>query len=229
MEDKGKIKVSLGVLVLIVLIVIIISVGATYLVLQKVNQDKQEKKEEQNTVTNSVQNLVKNEVKNQVKNEVENEVNDPKNVVATGAFNHMKVISEGYTIDINSEEVGHPDSKSLFRTGFEIENEDGTTETFNVSYDKVVVYGKDAVLSTSLDQPITIGGKKYSYTTEDKHETVLKYHIEDENLAYLCIKVRGMEIFDKDGNDTGKTPIIDKDVLESEELGGILDLEVGKE
>ena len=225
MEDKEKIKVSLGVLLLIVLIVIIISVGATYLVLQKVNQDKQEKKKEQNTVTNSVQNLVKNEVKNQVKNEV----NDPQNVVATGAFNHMKVTSEGYTIDINSEEVGHPDSKSLFRTGFEIEYEDGTTETFNVSYDEVFVYGKDAVLSTSLDQPITIGGKKYSYTTENKHETVLKYHIEDENLAYLFIKVEGMETFDKDGNDTGKTPIIDKDVLESEELAGILNFEVEKE
>ena len=225
MEDKGKIKVSLGVLLLIVLIVIVISVCATYFVLQKVNQDKPEKKEEQNTVTNSVQNLVKNEVKNQVKNEV----NDPKNVVATGAFNHMKVNSEGYTIDINSEEVGHPDSESLFRTGFEIEEEDGTTKTFDVSYEKIFVYGKGSTLPTTTDQPIKINGKECYYSTDKKHETKIRYHIKDENQAFLYIKVEGINIFDKDGNDTGKTPVVDKDILESEELAGILNFEVEKE
>lgn len=229
MEDKGKIKVSLGVLLLIVLIVIVISVCATYFVLQKVNQDKPEKKEENNTVTNSVQNLVKNEVKNQVKNEVENEVNDPQNVVGTGAFNHMKVTSEGYTIDINSEEVGHPDSESLFRTGFEIEEEDGTTKTFDVSYEKIFVYGKGSTLPTTTDQPIKINGKECYYSTDKKHETKIRYHIKDENQAFLYIKVEGMNTFDKDGNDTGKTPVVDEDILESEELAGILNFEVEKE
>lgn len=227
MEDNGKIKVSLGALLLIVLIVIVISVGATYLVLQKVNQDKPEKKEENNTVTNSVQNVAKNEVKNEVKKQNKNEI-AVDNKVETGAFNNIKVESEGYTIDINSEEVGHPDSESLFKTHFEIENEDGTTETFSVSYEKVFVYGKDAKLSSNTDQPITIDGKRYSYTTKDKHETTLKYHIEDENQAYLFIKVKGMDIFDEDGNDTGTTPIIDEDVLESEELAGLLNFEVEK-
>ena len=223
MEDKGKIKVSLGVLLLIVLIVIVISVCATYFVLQKVNQDKPEKKEENNTVTNSVQNVVKNEVKNQNKNEIAVD-----NKIETGAFNHMKVNSEGYTIDINSEEVGHPDSESLFRTGFEIEEEDGTTKTFDVSYEEIFVYGKGSTLPTTTDQPIKINGKECYYSTDKKHETKIRYHIKDENQAYLFIKVRGMETFDKDGNDTGKTPVIDKDVLESEELAGILNFEVEK-
>ena len=225
MEEKGNIKVSLGVLLFIILIAVIITAVVTYFI-TKNNITNETKKTSETNTTNSITNTT-NTVTNRTQNttnRIENEVEE------TGSFNHMEVTSEGYKIDINSSKKGHPVSGSLFTTSFEIENDDETTYNYRVDYEDIHVYPEGTVLDRVPFETIKINDKKFDYTIEEGRTVAhLTYWIPGDDLAEVNITLRGQNCFAKDGTQIKMMAPITEEVLSSKELAGILDFTVEEE
>ncbi len=139
----------------------------------------------------------------------------------TGAFKKAKYENNGVLVNITSTNAGHPENGSKFTTYFKIKNEDNGTENYRVDYLDVEEWQNNA---TSLQ--VNINEKELIYFEGEGLSSVDMYYIipDLENKA-LHIKVTGISIFDKNGQQCKCMPTIDKELLESKELAGILNFE----
>lgn len=154
---------------------------------------------------------------------------------STGSFITMKIDVKGYNLEINSKKAGHPSKDVLFATSFNMK--DSNMES---SYD---VYYKELHLKSDKDEKgniiediskpemININGKKfevYGIGTLDEKDTVNLYYLLPDQNGSLEIIVQGKNSFDSDGKILNKRPIVDKKVIESDELAGILNFSINK-
>ena len=152
----------------------------------------------------------------------------------TGAFNKMTITTKGYAIDINSKEVGHPSSGSLFSTSFDIVNKDKSSKTYFVNYAELKLASdstfNDEIINDVAEQgEVTINGKKFNYSIGlSPSNAALYYQIPDGN-GKLIITVKGGNVFDSEGNQAKTQASVDEEVLNSKELAGILNFSVSKE
>lgn len=149
---------------------------------------------------------------------------DPTNIEEpkeTGTFTETSFISKGVNISIKSTEAGHPEDGTNFTANFSIKNEDGDKETYKVDYLNVEEWQED-----TLSLTVNINKKEFIYLEEESLTTVDLYYIipNYESMA-LHIKITGISIFDKNGQQCKCLPTVDKELLESKELAGIINFE----
>lgn len=151
----------------------------------------------------------------------------------TGSFNNMSITVKGYTININSAETGHSSENSYFQTSFNIIDSDNNKRTYNVDFVKLYLSSDEISTEDMIDdiakpEIITINGKTFEYYLDEyNHNATLYYQIPDKN-GQLMIKVSGRDIFDHEGNQLKTLAPIDKEILESSQLAGILNFSVTK-
>ena len=149
----------------------------------------------------------------------------------TGAFNDMNFVIDDYTISIDSKEKGHPDVGSYFSTDITIEDDEGTESYYNIDFTDIIDSDEkpyDSDFEVYEYGTILINGKKYKYyINNDGWNAVLCYLIPNEKKD-LIIKINGSDVFDAEGNQAKHMAIIDEDVLNSEELAGVLNYSVAK-
>ena len=144
---------------------------------------------------------------------------------ATGSFYNSKVTTNGYTIEINSTESGHPSGDSIFSTSYRIENSDETKYVYSVDYKGIELYD-NGVPTVSHEGYVTINNKKFGYYLDNNSAEL--YYALPNNAGVLIIEVRGSICFDKDGNTAKFLPPVTEETLKSKELAGIINFEVTK-
>ena len=155
------------------------------------------------------------------------------NEYETGSFNKMRITIKGYTIDINSKEAGHPSKDSHFETSFDIIDNNHYTNTYNVDFIDLKLDSEtsDDGIAYDIAKPeeVTINGKEFDYYLDDfdgnATSAELYYRIPD---GVLIIKVSGVMVFDSNGKLVKTSALVDREVLESNELAGILNFTVNK-
>ncbi len=152
----------------------------------------------------------------------------------TETFNKISITIKGYTVNINSKEVGHPSSESYFNTSFNIIDNNQYTNTYNVDFIDLKLDSEntsDGEINYDIARPeeVTINDKKFNYYLDDSDgnatSATLSYVIPDGSLV---IKVSGVSVFDSNGKQVKTSALVDKKVLESNELAEILNFTVNK-
>lgn len=148
---------------------------------------------------------------------------------ATGSFYNSTVTTNGYKININSTESGHPSGDSIFSTDFKIKKSDNSTNYYSVDYLGVELYSSNSVPTVEYPNYVTINGKKFGYYLNNM-ETLVKlyYELPDKN-GNIVIQVNGSNCFDANGNQAKCLAPITENVLKSSELAGIINFTVEKE
>lgn len=151
-----------------------------------------------------------------------NQNENSNEITETGAFNGTTILINGYKVNIDSKEVGHPSGESYFKTSFDMIDNNQYKSTYNVDF---LVSNST---SNNSSEEVTINGKKFNYQLdESKWNAILFYPIPGGN-NQLVIKVTGSSVFDSNGNQAKHLATIDKEVLESNELAGIINFTVTK-
>ena len=149
-------------------------------------------------------------------------------------YNKTSITIKGYTIDINSKEVGNPSSESYFSTSFNIIDNNNYTNTYNVDFIDLSLNSEhtssgEVVYDIVPPEEVTINGKKFDYYLNDDIENAtsatLHYIIPD---GALVIEVSGVGVFDSNGEQVKTSALVDEKVLKSKELAGILNFTVSK-
>ena len=151
----------------------------------------------------------------------------------TVAVNKMSITIKGYTMDINSKEVGHASSKSYFNTSFDIIDKDNNKCTYYVDFVDLNLIsdntGNDGIIDDiARPKEITINGKKFEYYLDESNWNATLYYRIPDGEGQLIIKVSGGGVFDSEGNQAKMLAYVDEKVLESDELAEILKFSVHK-
>ena len=149
-----------------------------------------------------------------------------------GSFNSIKVTIKDYTIDINSKETGHPNGSSYFNTSFTITEKNGTESDYEVDFLDIKSDSENDYIDfnydTSKQSTVVINRKSFkSYIDNSQQNAILVYAIPGDN-NNLIIKISGSDVFDSNGSELNNFATIDKSVLNSKELEGILNFSVSK-
>lgn len=151
----------------------------------------------------------------------------------TGVFNKTSITIKGYTIDINSKDVGHSSSKSYFNTSFDIIDKDNNKCTYYVDFVDLNLISDNTdndgiIYDIARPKEITINGKKFEYYLDESNSNATLYYGIPDGEGQLIIKVSGGGVFDSEGNQAKMLAYVDKKVLESNELAEILKFSVHK-
>lgn len=150
----------------------------------------------------------------------------------TGTYNNVDVVIKDYTIKINSSKIGHPSSNSYFSTSFTITHTDGSTYNYIVNFADIILSSENANLKPNFeifDQGnITINNKDFKYYIDHSAWNSLLYYTLPDKKGTLVIELRGSNIFSADGVQVKTLARINKEVLSSKELAGILNFSVNK-
>ena len=158
---------------------------------------------------------------------VQNEIEDE-----TGAFNKMSIVINGYTININSKEVGHPSHESIFSTSFNIIS-NHKKNSYTVDFVDLITASDNTnnngiVYDIAKPEVIKINGKKFDYYLDESNCSATLYYIIPDGKGSLSIKVSGGSVFDSKGNLLDTLAPVNKKVLKSKELAGILNFTVSQ-
>ena len=145
----------------------------------------------------------------------------PTEPAGTGSFKKSSYTSNGVSIEITSTVAGHPSGDAKFQASIDIES-DENVDYFEISYLEV-----EDGLDEKATSTVKINGKTFFYYIKDigLNEADLYYPIPKYQNKYLHIRVVGTESFDSQGNQCKCFPIIDKEVLQSDEIAGIINFE----
>ena len=162
----------------------------------------------------------------------QNSVDDSK-IQSTGAFKNFEYGSDGYTINITSTEPGHPSGDAFFQASFNYTYEDKTSASFEVDYMNVQLYpdssNNNGIISDIVrPEEVIINNKTFYYYTNSAKDEANLYYVLPDSLGQLNIRVKGLQKYTSDGNYSSNSPIINKSVLESDALAGILSFTVSK-
>lgn len=147
----------------------------------------------------------------------------------TGSFNTLNITIDDYTIHINSKEKGHPAEESFFLTSFTIKHSDGLEYDYDVNYvDSILNLSPTPEFNISEQGNITINNKEFKYYVDDSTWNSILYYTLPDKKGCLAIKVTGRNVFNADGNQVKTKASIDKEVLSSKELAGIINFSVTK-
>ncbi len=150
---------------------------------------------------------------------------------ATGSFNKMSWVIDGYLVEINSENRGHPSGDSFFFTDFDIiDDENNKTYYFVDFIDDVKLSSESNELNDNIlgIEEIEINGKKYTYDLDDTNTKATLYYQLPDGKGQFIIEVTGSQTFDSEGNLREEVPVVNREVLESKELAGILNISISK-
>ena len=145
----------------------------------------------------------------------------PTEPAGTGSFKKSSYTSNGVSIEITSTEPGHPSGDAKFNVSIEIDKGEND-DLYDVSYFEV-----EDGLDENATSTVKINGKTFFYYIKEIgfNEADLYYPIPKYQNKYLHIKVIGTFSFDDEGNMCKCIPMIDREVLTSDELAGVLNFE----
>ena len=150
----------------------------------------------------------------------------------TGAFNGMSVTIGDYIVNIDSEEVGHPETNSYFTTSVSTVNDEGIESYYTIKYLDIIDSNKtpyDSKFEVFEEDTITINDEEYKYYIDRSGwNAILCYTIPGENKD-LVININGGDVFASNGTQIKTMAIIDEEFLNSDELAGVLNFSIEKD
>ena len=151
--------------------------------------------------------------------------NNSKEIRETGSAKNLLITKNGFSLDIKSSKFGHPRKDSLFETSFEITDNDKNKNDYTVSY---IDINADSISIEYLEK-ITINKKEYGYYIDESISEATLYYQNSDIGCNVIIKVKGGDIFNAEGKALDTQAKVNKEVLESKELSGILNYKVNKD
>lgn len=160
--------------------------------------------------------------------------NKKKVYSVSGSWKNIEITKYGYTLKINSSELGHPEPTRgayIFSTKVDYEyseNNEIGKEVMIVDYINFLNSKENDILPNydSMDE-VKINNNNFKYSIENSQANL--YYIVDDDICFYIRLIRKMR-FNKDGNfdDSVENLVFKKDLLQLKELCGVLNFSISK-
>ena len=152
----------------------------------------------------------------------------------TVSTSQNKINIKGYTIDINAKkkEESEESNESFFTTSFEITNSDNGKAYYDVDFNNLILKSesKDDGINYDVKAPevVTINGKEFEYYIDEFGLCATLYYQIPDKQGLLEIEVNGRNVYSSRGEQLKMRAVVDKSVIESQELAKVLDFSINK-